>query len=73
MSYVFNQENGLPITSWYDDKGDNELYQLSPLLEFLSNVSDVRKYIPKMVENNTISYVKANKKQVRIIAKKAMR
>ena len=28
MSYVFNQENGLPITSWYDDKGDNELYQL---------------------------------------------
>ena len=60
MSYVFNQENGLPITSWYDDKGDNELYQLSPLLEFLSNVSDVRKYIPKMVENNTISYVKAN-------------
>ena len=59
MSYALNPDNGLPITSWFDDKSDRELYNITPILEFLSYVPDVREYIGKMVVNNEISYNKA--------------
>ena len=59
VSYALNPDNGLPITSWFDDKSDRELYNITPILEFLSYVPDVREYIGKMVVNNEISYNKA--------------
>ena len=61
LSYMFHQNNGLPILSWFDDKEDRELYNIIPILEFLSNVYDVRDYIPKIVINNEISYQNAMK------------
>ena len=60
VSYVLHPENGLPILTWFEDKSDRELYKITPILQFLSSVSDVREYIPKFVENNTINYDKAN-------------
>ena len=45
MSYALNPENGLPINTWFDDKSDRELYNISSILEFLSFVPDVRNYI----------------------------
>ena len=56
---MLHPENGFPIKTWYDDKSDRELYNLAPIIEFLSYVDDVRKYIPKLVENNQISLGKA--------------
>ena len=56
MAYLLNNDNGLPILTWFDDKTDRELYKICPLLEFLSLVPDVRDYICKMVNNNEISY-----------------
>lgn len=58
-SYSLNHENGLPIVSFYGDKTDKELYRLNFILENLSEVNDVKKYIKHIVKNNSISYDKA--------------
>ena len=58
-SYAFQQENALPISSWYGNSGkftptialgvtDTSLYQLLPILHELSKVDDVRTVIPKI-------------------------
>jgi RNA polymerase II subunit A small phosphatase-like protein len=41
-SYLFQPENGMPILSWYDDKNDDKLYELIPVLQAMSEVNDVR-------------------------------
>ncbi len=56
LAYLLNSDNGLPIMTWFDDKNDRELYKITPILEFLSMVPDVRDYISKIVVNNEISY-----------------
>ena len=56
MSYALNPENGLPILTWFEDKEDRELYNISSVLEFLSFVPDVRQYIKQFVVNDEISY-----------------
>lgn len=60
LSYAFNPENGFPILSWYEDKDDKELFLITPVLEFLSKVDDVRKIIPKIVEHNEINFNRFN-------------
>ena len=60
LAYAFNEENGLPIKTWYDDYTDDELNKISPLLIFLSKVDDVRAYINNFVEENDIKYTEAN-------------
>lgn len=58
-SYALQQENALPISSWYGNSGkftptialgvtDTSLYQLLPILHELSKVDDVRTVIPKI-------------------------
>lgn len=59
IAYAFHPENGFPIKNWYDDRGDRELYNLAPILEFLSYVNDVREYIPQLVVNHEVSFGKA--------------
>lgn len=61
LSYILHPDNGLPIQTWFEDKSDRELFKIIPILEFLSNVNDVRVYIPKIVDNNEINYSKALK------------
>ena len=56
-AYSLNKENGIPIVSWFEDKRDRELFNLIPILEFLSSVPDVREFIPKLVINNEVSYL----------------
>ena len=56
MSYALNPENGIPINTWFDDKTDRELYNISSILEFLSFVPDVRNYINQFIVNDEISY-----------------
>ena len=58
IAYSFNQENGLPILSWFNDKKDNELLKILPLLHYLSGVSDVREVIPSVVYDDNIDYEK---------------
>ena len=60
ISYALNPDNGLPILSWFEDKNDRELFNITPVLEFLSEVPDVRDYIKKIVVNNEINFSKAN-------------
>ena len=61
LAYAFDSDNGLPILSWFDNPIDRELKKIQPLLEFLSNAKDVRKYIKKVVKNNVINYELVNK------------
>ena len=61
MAYLLNSDNGLPILTWFDDKNDKELFKITPILDFLSLVPDVRDYIHKIVINNEISYDIAKK------------
>ena len=44
-SYSFQKENGLPISSWYGDSLDRELYKYAEILELLSDANDIRKFI----------------------------
>ena len=59
IAYAFHPNNGVPIKNWYDDKADRELYNLAPIIEFLSYVDDVRTYIPLLVINHEVSLGKA--------------
>ena len=58
-SYLFQPENALPCTSWYDDPSDRELNELVPILEKLAIVKDVRNYLPKIVQENKVDFEKA--------------
>ena len=55
-AYSLNHYNGFPIKSWFDDKNDEELLKICPILEFLSYVPDVRDYIKKIVVNNKVQF-----------------
>jgi RNA polymerase II subunit A small phosphatase-like protein len=35
-SYLLQPENGMPILSWYDDKKDDKLYELIPVLQMMA-------------------------------------
>ena len=50
VSYALNQENGIPILTWYEDLNDKELINLIPLLKYLSTVNDVRPIIKQIVD-----------------------
>ena len=56
-SYIYNKENGIPISTWFDDENDRELYNITQIMEFLSDVDDVRVFIPKFVIGDEISYL----------------
>ena len=58
LSYLLNQDNGLPIKSWYEDPNDIELKKLIPILKILGNTTDVRTLIKKFVDqkNNKIDF-----------------
>ena len=57
-SYITNEDNGIPIKTWYEDLNDNELIKLIPLLKYLSNVDDVRNIIRQIVDkrNNEVDF-----------------
>jgi len=42
LSYMFHQDNAIPIEGWINDPTDNDLLHLVPLLEGLQYVTDVR-------------------------------
>lgn len=59
MCYSLQQNNGIPIKSWFDEKDDRELFRLLPILNNLSGFYDVRTEIPKFVTNNTLIWARA--------------
>ena len=61
MNYSMHLSNGLPIKTWINDTNDQELFNIYNILEKLSNVEDVRKYISQIVKNNQIIYDDCNK------------
>ena len=52
IAYALNQENGIPILSWFDNINDTELLKLIPLLKYLAKVNDVRPIIKQVVNKN---------------------
>ncbi|KAF2200491.1 hypothetical protein GQ43DRAFT_373732 [Delitschia confertaspora ATCC 74209] len=42
MSYIFHEDNAIPIEGWISDPTDNDLLHLIPMLEGLQYVTDVR-------------------------------
>lgn len=40
-SYVFQPENAIPVSSWFHDPNDRQLFDLIPLLESLADAPDV--------------------------------
>jgi len=41
FSYMFQPDNAIPITSWFNDKSDRQLLELLPFLDSLCEVDDV--------------------------------
>ena len=62
-SYFNNEDNGIPIKTWYDDLNDNELIKLIPVLKYLSTVNDVRNIIRQIVDrrNNEVDFNVVNR------------
>ncbi|VVB12632.1 unnamed protein product [Arabis nemorensis] len=50
--YRLQNNNGIPIKSWYDDPTDDGLISLLPFLESLADANDVRPIIAKRFGNN---------------------
>jgi len=44
MSYIFQPENAIDCTSFFDDPSDIELWQIADFLESIKNCEDVRAY-----------------------------
>eukprot|EP00694_Reclinomonas_americana_P006334 EC796450.1.p1 GENE.EC796450.1~~EC796450.1.p1 ORF type:complete len:137 (+),score=42.36 EC796450.1:27-413(+) len=40
-SYIFQPENALPISSWFDDPNDTELNEITPFLQEMARCDDV--------------------------------
>ncbi len=40
--FILQVDNGIPIESWFDDDHDEELLNVLPFLETLTNAKDVR-------------------------------
>jgi carboxy-terminal domain RNA polymerase II polypeptide A small phosphatase len=62
-SYMFQPENGMPILSWYDERADNKLIELIPVLKALSEVPDVRTVLSQSVTKDNV-YI--NEKSLKI-------
>ncbi|GIC92147.1 Nem1-Spo7 phosphatase catalytic subunit NEM1 [Aspergillus udagawae] len=45
MSYLFHEDNAIPIEGWINDPTDNGLLNLIPMLEALQYVTDVRAFL----------------------------
>jgi len=41
IAYSLQPENGVPISSWFDDPSDTELMKMIPFLEFFAQVQDI--------------------------------
>ena len=58
-SYIMHSEWAVPITSWYDDMEDTELYMLTPILEWLSKVDDIRIPLKHIISDDRVMFNKA--------------
>ena len=58
-SFIFDRENGLPIKSYYGDKGDKELLQIAYILDKIEKFDDVRPLLREIVDGNVIDYDRA--------------
>jgi len=54
VSYMLQPFNALPITTWIDDKKDNQLEKLWPVLELLSKARDVRSCLKQIVNDDKV-------------------
>lgn len=59
IAFHFDVNNGLPISSFTDNKNDKELFKLDFILESLAVVNDVRQFIPLIVHGQEINFLKA--------------
>lgn len=51
-SYIFHQDNAIPVSSWFDDMSDTELLDILPLLERLSQEEDIYRILRKENHNH---------------------
>jgi len=56
FSYMFQPDNAIPITSWFNDRNDRQLYDLIPFLDTLAACDDVVAVLQrhKMTFNSTV-------------------
>merc|ERR1712130_40085 len=47
FSYMFQPDNAIPITSWFNDRNDRQLQDLIPFLDSLLEVDDVTKVLQR--------------------------
>ena len=67
QSYLFTPQNAIPCTAWYDNRADDELRQLVPVLEKLARFKgDVRRILRKIVPSQPDIVFNAHKANQRL-------
>ena len=69
-NYKLQQDNGLPINSWFGDANDTSLRDLIPIMNYIvkNNINDVRNVVKKVkmqlnnLKTNNFCYDKINLK-----------
>jgi len=52
LTFAFQPSNGIPCDNWYNDKMDQELSHLLPILRHLNTVEDIRDELSEMYRVN---------------------
>lgn len=73
LSYSFQPENGMPILSWYEDKQDNKLLELIPVLKLLSEIDDVRPVLTECCSKDNVYMCQKSLKMCEKILKEQKR
>ncbi|KAL4495660.1 hypothetical protein ABPG72_014129 [Tetrahymena utriculariae] len=67
-SFLFQPENAIQISNFFQDDSDRELYRMIPFLQFLSEVQDVRttkSWMEKYLNQDYIEYINMRGEHIR--------
>lgn len=54
FSYIFQPDNAIAISSWFNDQNDHQLFQILPLLDQIAEADDIRTVLASRAEDDPL-------------------